>query len=60
MVGFLKTRRKGKGKLPDWGKKLLKNVGRFDNSYEGLTFLLDQFTLNLSSPFTNREVHLLS
>ena len=36
------------GELPvrvGWGKKLVKRVGRFDNSYEGLIFLLDQFTL---------------
>ena len=39
-----------KGRL---GKKILKRVGIFDNSYEGLVFLLDQFTLNFSSPFTN-------
>ena len=26
-------------------KKITKRVGRFDNSYEGLIFLLDQFTL---------------
>ena len=37
------------GELPlrvGWGKKLPRWVGRFDNSSEGLTFLLDQFTLN--------------
>ena len=35
------------------GKKITKKVDRFDNSYEGIIFLLDQFTLNFSSPFTN-------
>ena len=37
------------GELPlrvGWGKKLPRRVGKFDNSSEGLTFLLDQFTLN--------------
>ena len=32
------------GELPlrvGWGKKLLKRVGKFDNSSEGLIFLLD-------------------
>ena len=43
----------------NWEKKLSRRVGRFDNSSEGLTFLLDQFTLNFLSPFTNWEVRLL-
>ena len=37
------------GELPlrvGWGEKLPRRVGRFDNSSKGLTFLLDQFTLN--------------
>ena len=37
------------GELPlrvGWGKKLPMRVGKVDNSSEGLTFLLDQFTLN--------------
>ena len=37
----------------DWEKKLPRRVGRFDNSYEGLIFLLDQFTLNFPTPLTN-------
>ena len=37
----------------DWKKKLLRRVDRFDNSYESLIFLLDQFTLNFPTPLTN-------
>ena len=49
------------GELPDrLKKKLSRRVGRFDNSSEGLTFLLNHFTLNFSSLFTNWEVRLLS
>ena len=44
----------------DWKKKLLRRVDRFDNSYESLIFLLDQFTLNFPTPLTNWEVRLLS
>ena len=42
------------------GKKITKKVDRFDNSYEGLTFLLDQFILNFSSPFINWETYFFS
>ena len=42
------------GELPDrLKKKLSRRVGRVDNSSEGLTFLLNHFTLNFSSLFTN-------
>ena len=34
------------------GKKLPRRVGECDNSLEGLTFLLDQFTLELNSKIT--------
>ena len=43
------------GKLPfrvGRGKKLPRRVGECDNSLEGLTFLLDQFTLELNSKIT--------
>ena len=46
--------------IPGKKIKLLKRVDRFDNSYEGLIFLLDQFTLNFSSPFINWETYFFS